>query len=242
MKNTIEEKLTLLLKLQSVDSQLDEIKKMQGALPDELKDLEDELSGLEVRLKNLNETLLNIEQSITDYKSQTKEANKLVQKYEEQQMDVRNNREYDAITKEVDLQNLETKLLEKKIKACYKNIEDKNPAIETTKIHIKETTKAISQKQKELKLLTKKNVQEDKRLHKERENLVKTIEEKILNYYEKIKNNTNNALAVVMIKKQACGGCFSKVTPQRQVEVQESKKIITCEHCGRILSDLDEKN
>lgn len=239
MDNTVEKKLSSLLKLQQIDSKLDEIKKVRGALPEEVGDLEDEVTGYDTRLKKFNQDLENLEKEIDKNKNAIKDSEKLIQKYGEQQMNVRNNREYDAITKETELQTLEIQISEKRIKESYAKIEAKNQEIEATKSLIEERKKDLESKQQELELLVSESEGEEQKLRDSREKASKDVDERLLNSYNKIRNNARNGLAVVAVKRGACGGCFNIVPPQRQADIREKKKIIVCEHCGRILADVE---
>ncbi|PIB34617.1 hypothetical protein BFP72_03935 [Reichenbachiella sp. 5M10] len=240
MESTVAQKLEALTKLQSIDSKLDEIIKVRGALPEEVMDLEDEVAGYETRVGNHNSAIEELELSITNNKTAIKDSEKLIQKYEEQQMNVRNNREYDAITKEVELQQLEIQILEKRIKEAHAKIESKNFEIEDTKSALLERQKDLDNKKGELDNITAESEEEEKKLLKNREKASGQIEERLLTAYNKIRGNVRNGLAVVPVKRDACGGCFNVVPPQKQAEIREKKKLIVCEHCGRVLSDVED--
>jgi len=239
MESTVAQKLEALLKLQTIDSKLDSLKKVRGALPEEVMDLEDELAGYQTRIDKFNQELEEQNGGITSKKEAIKTSGSLIQKYEEQQMNVRNNREYDAITKEMELQALEIQISEKRIKEAAIKIEAKNEEIEETKGLKEERTKDLETKKKELDVITSESEEEEKKLLKSRDKAGKDIEERLLLGYNKIRNNALNGLAVVEVKRGACGGCFNVVPPQRQVDIKEKKKIIVCEHCGRILADVE---
>ncbi len=240
MEKTVAQKLEALTKLQNIDSELDEIKTVRGALPEEVSDLEDEIIGYETRVQNYNQDLEDIDEQISSNKQSIKEAEKLIKKYQEQQMNVRNNREYDAITKELELQQLEIQILEKKINESKGKIENKNQEIEGTKQLLEERTKDMESKKDELDGLISESEEEEKHLLSKREKASKDIEERLLLSYNKIRGSANNGLAVVKVARDACGGCFNIVPPQRQADIRDKKKIIVCEHCGRILADADE--
>lgn len=241
MENTVAQKLEALTKLQSIDSELDEIKKIRGALPEEVMDLEDEIVGYETRVGKHNQEIDDLELSITNNKTGIKDAEKLIQKYEEQQMNVRNNREYDAITKEMELQQLEIQILEKRIKEAYVKIEVKNEEMQGTKLILDERKKDLEGKKGELDVITSESEDEEQKLMKGRDKASKGIEDRLLNSYNNIRGNVRNGLAVVPVKRGACGGCFNVVPPQKQAEIREKKKLIVCEHCGRVLSDVEEE-
>lgn len=241
METTVAQKLGALEKLQKIDSELNEIKKVRGALPEEVNDLEDELAGFDTRIQKFNQELEDLEEQINKNKLGIKDSEKLIKKYEEQQMNVRNNREYDAITKELELQQLEIQILEKRIKEAHVNIDAKKEEIENTKGVSGERVKDLESKKNELENLVSESEEEEKKLLKERDKAAKSIEERLFLSYEKIKNSAINGLAVVTVKRGACGGCFNMVPPQRQADIREKKKIIVCEHCGRILADVEDK-
>ncbi len=238
MEKTIAQKLEALKKLQSIDSQLDEIKKVRGALPDEVADLEDEIAGYETRVEKFKAEAAELEANINDHKTQIKNSEALIKKYEEQQMNVRNNREYDAITKEMELQTLEIQISEKRIKEGFAKIEMKNEEIANTESELSERNKDLDTKKAELEVLTKESEADEKKLMSGREKAAKQVEERLLNSYNRLRTNARNGLAVVSVSRGACGGCFNIVPPQRQADIREQKKLIVCEHCGRILADV----
>ncbi|WP_258097548.1 zinc ribbon domain-containing protein [Marinoscillum pacificum] len=241
MENTVAKKLDSLVKLQSIDSERDELIKVRGALPDEVMDLEDEIAGYQTRVEKQNQELADLEDNINSNKAAIKDAEKLIKKYEEQQMNVRNNREYDAITKEVELQQLEIQILEKRIKESYAKIDAKKEEIDQTKNTLSEREKDLDSKKGELETITKESESDEEKLLKEREKAAKNVEERLFKSYEKVRKNMRNGLAVVPVKRGACGGCFNVVPPQQQAEIREKKKIIVCEHCGRILADVEDE-
>ncbi|MEL6562167.1 MAG: C4-type zinc ribbon domain-containing protein [Bacteroidota bacterium] len=238
MDNTVAKRLEALTKLQNIDSELDEIKKVRGALPEEVMDLEDEIAGYQTRIDKQNAELSDFEKSITTNKTSIKDAEKLIKKYEEQQMNVRNNREYDAISKETELQQLEIQILEKRIKEAKVKIESKKEEIERSQEILDERSKDLESKKKELETISSESEGEEEKLLKDREKAAKHIEERYLKSYNKVRNNMRNGLAVVPVRRGACGGCFNIVPPQKQAEIREKKKVIVCEHCGRILADV----
>ncbi len=241
MENKVAQKLETLGKLQSLDSKIDEIKKVRGALPEEVGDLEDEIAGYQTRLEKQSLDQKNLEQAIAANKSAIKDAEKLIRKYEEQQMNVRNNREYDAITKEVDLQQLEIQILEKRMKEASEKIKDKKEEEKETKEILTERGKDLESKKNELDTITKESESDEQKIKKERKKAEKKVEDQLLKSYEKLRKNMRNGLAVVSVRRGACGGCFNIVPPQRQAEIREKKKLIICEHCGRILVDVEDE-
>lgn len=240
MESTVAQKLDSLKKLQQFDSKLDEIVKVRGALPEEVRDLEDEIVGYQTRIAKYNSEIDEQDEEISNNKNAIVEANKLVKKYDEQQINVRNNREYDAITKETELQTLEIQICEKRINEAGIRIEAKKIEIGETKSILDERNKDLESKKKELIMITSESLEEENKLTESREKAAGKVEERIRNSYNKIRNNARNGLGVVSIARNACGGCFAVVPPQRQAEVRERKKIIVCEHCGRIFVDIED--
>ena len=239
MENTVAQKLDALVKLQSIDSKLDEIKKLRGDLPDEVQDLEDEIEGYNTRLGRFNDELQTLEDSIKGSKTGIKESEKLIQKYNDQQKNVRNNREYDAITKEIELQELEIQIFEKRIKESGTGIESKKEDIEKIEALIAERTADLENKKKELEEILNDSKDEEAKLLMEREKASKKIEDKLLKYYEKLRANLSNGLAVVTVRRGAAEGCNIVIPPQKIAEIKERKKIVIDEHSGRILADVD---
>lgn len=238
MEHSTEKKLEKLLKLQEIDSKIFEIKKVRGALPQEVQDLEDELIGYNTRLDKFKEDIDNKNKDIDDYKIKISEAKKLIKKYKDQQMNVRNNREYDAISKEIESQELDTKLFVKKSGENDQKIEGVKEEIKATKKIIKEKTQMLKSKKSDLDVLSSESQEEEKKLNSLKTKASKKIEPSLLLSYEKLVERQRNGLAVVRVSRSACGGCFNIVPPQRQAEVKEKKKIILCEYCGRILADV----
>ena len=226
MENTVAQKLEALVKLQSIDTKLDQLKKLRGDLPEEVQDLEDELAGYNTRLERFNNELQELEDSITNSKSGIKEAERLILKYDDQQKNVRNNREFDAITKEMELQELEIQILEKRIGEAGNNT-------------ISEREEDLSAKKKELDEILTDSKEEEEKLLADREKASKKIEEKLLVYYNKLRANLSNGLAVVSVKRGAADGCNIIIPPQKIAEIKEKKKIVIDEHSGRILADVD---
>lgn len=239
MEKTIAQKLDELLKLQSIDTELDRIRKIRGDLPEEVRDLEDEIAGYGARIQKFEKEIKDLNEQITQSKQNIKDAEKLINKYQDQQMKVRNNREYDAISKEIESQQLDIKLMEKAIKEAQYKISKKNEDIDALKAIVAERKQDLKAKKAELDDILSESKDEENKLKLEREKAVKNIEERLLSAYNRIRGNVRNGLAVVPVKRDACGGCFNMVPPQRQVEIREKKKLIVCEHCGRILADVD---
>jgi predicted nucleic acid-binding Zn-ribbon protein len=240
MENTVAQKLDALKKLQEIDSALDEIAKIAGALPDEVGDLEDEIAGYQTRIDKFQQEIDDKEQEIQNTKVAISDAEKLIKKYEEQQMNVRNNREYDAITKEMELQTLEIQICEKRIKEAHAAIDEKKGEIESVRQLMDERNQDLASKQKELDVIISENKEREQKLKEEHNKAATKVEDRLLKSYIKIRDNAQNGLAVVSVTRSACGGCFNIVPPQRQAEIRERKKIIVCEHCGRVLADVED--
>ena len=238
MENSIVKKLENLLKLQEIDSKIFEIKRVRGALPEEVEDLEDELIGYSTRLDKFKEEIENNNKDIEDLKIKVSEAKKLIKKYKDQQMNVRNNREYDAISKEIELQELDSKLFVKKSGENELKIEQIKEDVKETKKVIKEKTQTLKAKKSDLDVLSDESKGEEKKLETLKNKASKKIESSLLLSYEKLVERQRNGLAVVKVSRNACGGCFNIVPPQRQAEIKEKRKIILCEYCGRILADV----
>jgi len=237
---TVAQKLEALVKLQTIDTKLDELKKLRGDLPDEVQDLEDEMIGYNTRLSRHQTDLKEIEENIKKSKEAIKEAEKLIKKYGEQQQNVRNNREFDAITKEVELQELEIQICEKKVKEGKDLIASKKAEIEKTESLVKERTEHLDNKKKELDDILAESDEEEKRLMAEREKAVKKIEDKnLLKHYDRLRSSLSNGLAVVRVVRGAAEGCNIVIPPQKIAEIREKKKIVIDEHSGRILADVD---
>lgn len=234
---SIERKLMTLYSLQQIDSQIDKIKIIRGELPLEVQDLEDEIIGLQTRIEKFDEEVKTYEKQIAEKKLSIKESNALIKKYEEQQMNVRNNREYDSITKEIDFQNLEIQLSEKRIKEYTFNLEAKLDQIRESKSILKERESDLRIKKAELNDIVEETEKEENALIKKSKEYNTLIEERLVMAYNRIRLNARNGLGVVQIERDACGGCFNKIPPQHQLDIRMHKKIIVCEYCGRILVD-----
>ncbi|TXB67225.1 hypothetical protein FRY74_03305 [Vicingus serpentipes] len=234
---TVEERLKALYELQVIDSTIDKIRTIRGELPLEVQDLEDEIAGLEIRLENLNQEIEDLETEISNQKNGITDANNLIKKYEEQQNKVRNNREFDAITKEIEFQKLEIELAEKKIREGGFQLASKQEKIGESKEYLDGRKLDLENKKNELDEITSETQSDEEGLLKKSEKASKVIEERLLTAYTRIRSNARNGLAVVTIQRDSCGGCFNKIPPQRQLDIKMHKKILVCEHCGRILVD-----
>jgi len=239
---SVSEKLDNLASLQGVDTKIDNIKILRGELPLEVQNLEDEIEGLKTRKKSIEEQISDNKESIKNQKNTSEEATDLIKKYEKDQMKVRNNREFDSINKELEFQRLEIELADKKIKEFDLVNSEKKQVIDETKSKIKEREVRLEEKKKELDEIVKQTSEEEEKLLKKRTRINKKIEQRLLDAYERIRLSSRNGLAVVSVERNACGGCFNRVTPQQAVEVDNKKKIIACEHCGRIFIPSEEND
>ncbi len=235
----VEEKLVALYNLQQIDSKIDKIKIVRGELPLEVRDLEDELAGLETRVANLSEEAKNMDKEIANKKITMKDAEALIKKYEGQQSKVRNNREFDSLSKEIEFQNLEIELAKKRIKEFSATIDAKKDVVNEAKKLLAMRKEDLVNKKKELDEIVEETQKEEEDLLKKSKKAESQIEERLILAYKRIRTNARNGLAVVPVQRDACGGCFNKIPPQRQLDIRMRKKIIVCEHCGRVLVDAE---
>ena len=234
---SVEEKLQHLYELQKIDTEIDKIKTLRGELPLEVQDLEDEIAGLETRLENYKNEINEASKSIAAKKQEILKSEELIKKYTEQLDNVRNNREYDALSKEVEFQKLEIELQNKRIREAQKLKAEKEVDLEIAKKQHEEKKNALDAKKAELDDIIAETHKDEENLTKKSEELAANIDERLLTAYRKIRANARNGLAVVTVDRDACGGCFNKIPPQRQLDIRSRKKIIVCEYCGRILID-----
>jgi predicted nucleic acid-binding Zn-ribbon protein len=234
---SVEERLRALYGLQLVDSEIDKIKTLRGELPLEVQDLEDEIAGLETRLGNLKDEVITLEKSVSKKNNEITDAEALIKKYEEQQKNVRNNREFDSLSKEIEYQNLEIELYNKKIKEFNFLIEEKKLVIADSEVTLAERKSDLENKKSELDEIISDTQKEEEGLYKKSAKVQTVIEDRLLTAYKRIRLNARNGLAVVPVQRDACGGCFNQIPPQRQLDIKSRKKIIVCEYCGRILVD-----
>ena len=234
---TVEEKLIALYKLQSIDTEIDKIKILRGELPLEVQDLEDEIAGLQTRVSNINEEISNFDTSIKEKESMMKDSKALIKKYEEQLKNIRNNREFDSLNKEIEFQNLEIELAEKRVKEAKSSIVGKMDVISGAKMRLDERKGDLTTKNSELESIIAETQKDEKKLSKESVSAEKVIDERLLNAYKRLRGSVRNGLAVVPVLRDACGGCFNTVPPQRQMDIAARKKVIVCEYCGRVLVD-----
>lgn len=236
-ETSVEDKLRALMDLQIVDARIDRIRTLRGELPLEVEDLENELEGLKTRIQRKKDEIAQLESEIQAKKNLIKDALALISKYEQQQMNVRNNREFDTLTKEIEYQSLEIQLAEKRIKEFKSRIELFQQEIANYEAKLAERNSDLEIKRAELDVIIAETESEEQELLTHSQKFEANIEERYLSAYKRIRQNTFNGLAVVGISRGACGGCFNVIPPQRQLDIAQRKKIIVCEHCGRILVD-----
>ena len=234
---SVEEKLKALFDLQLVNSEIDKIKTLRGELPLEVQDLEDEIAGLNTRVANLSEEIRNEEANIAGKKGDIENAKALISKYKEQQDNVRNNREFENLAKELEYQSLDIELSEKRIRESNGRIKQYKEDLEKTQGMIVDRDEALAQKKAELNEIISETRQEEENLRSKAEGIEALIEERLLTAFKRIRKNARNGLAVVPVERDACGGCFNRIPPQRQLDIRLRKKVIVCEYCGRILID-----
>lgn len=237
---TMKEKITALYALQKIDSKIDEINKVKGELPMEVQDLEDQVAGLQTRLDNINAEIAELT-LLTKQRKEEIEQNKLmIAKYEEQQRNVRNNREFDSISKEIEYQDLQNQLCEKHIKEYTAEVKVKKRLAEEAEEALNERKADLDVKRAELESIDAETAKDIEALEAQAAEARVRIDERLLTAYTRIRGNVRNGLAVVTVQRDACGGCFNRIPPQRQCEIRQSRKVIVCEYCGRILVDDQE--
>ena len=234
---SVEDKLKALYELQKIDSSIDKIRIVRGELPLEIEDLNDTISGLKTRLEKFNLELSKINEDIVENKNTVSLANELIKKYEKQLKNIKNNREFNSLTKEIEFQNLEIELAEKKQKENKAKILHKKEIIDACQVQIDEKQSELDLKNNELDSIIKDTEKEENTLLKKLKKAEKLIDGRLLDSYQRIRSKVSNGLAVVSVERDACGGCFSQIPPQRQLDIKLHKKIIVCEHCGRIMID-----
>ena len=234
---TVEEKLKSLYQLQVIFSEIDRIKTLRGELPLEVQDLEDEVAGLRTRIGNISGSIEEIKGEEAKRRTKIEEAKAMIEKYTEDQNNVRNNREYDLLAKEIEFQTLEVEFCEKKLRQYASDLKAKNEEVERTNALLEERLAALEDKRNELEEIVAETKEEEEKLRDRAKVLEGTIEPRLLQSFKRIRKNTRNGLGVVYVQRDACGGCFNKIPPQRQLDVKMRKKIIVCEYCGRILID-----
>lgn len=239
---TVEEKLKALYELQKVMSKIDEIKILRGDLPLEVQDMEDEIIGLNTRSENLKNEIEELNALVAGKKIEIEESKIKIARYKEQQNNVKNSREYDNLSKEIEYQSLEIELCEKRIREYIASLENKKIEMESTDSRLSERNMDIDQKKGELDEIISETKQEEEKLREKAKNIETLIEARLVTAFKRIRKNARNGLAVVTVQRDACGGCFNKIPAQRQLDIRLRKKIIVCEYCGRILVDPDMGN
>ncbi len=235
----VEVKLKALLSLQIIDSKIDKIRIVRGELPLEVQDLEDEVSGLNKRIDKINEEIADLDQNISDKKNLIVDAESSIEKHKEKQNNVRNNREYDSLSKEIEFQNLEIELANKRIKEAKVKVDGKKEVLGENEEKLKLRATDLKLKQEELDSIITETEKEEKSLQAESAKAEKIINDRLLIAYKRVRGSMRNGLAVVSLERESCGGCFNTIPPQRQLEISLRKKVLICEHCGRILVDAD---
>jgi predicted nucleic acid-binding Zn-ribbon protein len=237
MEQTVEQKLRALYELQTIHTKIDKIRQVRGELPMEVSDLEDEVAGLETRIQKIKSELDDLEDAIVTRKNLIRDSQANIKKYEGQLNEVKNNREYDAISKEIEIQGLDIQVSEKKIKEFGFEITTKTQIYEKAVADLEGRQHDLDAKKAELETITSETEKDEQDLMDQADKAQASIEERLLTAYTRLRGNAKNGLAVVTIKRDSCSGCFNQIPPQRQSDIRQRKKIIVCEHCGRILVD-----
>ncbi|MGP1590746.1 MAG: zinc ribbon domain-containing protein [Prevotella sp.] len=236
---SVEEKLKTLYQLQTSLSEIDEKRALRGELPLEVQDLEDEIAGLTLRIDKIQQEIREFQTAVTQKRVEMDQAQKSIERYQKQLDEVKNNREYDTLTKEIEYQSLEIELCEKKIKDALIKIEEKTHALEEGRENIKERQEDLKHKRSELNEIVQETREEEEKLRERIAELETKIEPRLLSSFKRIRKNARNGLGIVYVQRDACGGCFNKIPPQRQLDIKMHKKVIVCEYCGRIMIDPD---
>ena len=238
----MQEKIAALYELQKIDSQIDEINKIKGELPLEVQDLEDEIAGLNTRIGNIEAEIEELNALSKQRRRETDKAQLQIANYKEQQNNVRNNREFDAISKEIEYQELEIELAEKRLKEYAAGIKVKKASLEEAQNVVAERTVDLNAKKAELEGIEAETAAQVEELEAKADIAKKKIDERLLSAYARIRKNVRNGLAVVTVRRDACGGCYNRIPPQRQADIRLGKKLIVCEYCGRILVGGEEES
>ncbi|MBR2776030.1 MAG: HalX domain-containing protein [Prevotella sp.] len=234
---SVEEKLKTLFQLQTALSSIDEKRALRGELPLEVQDLEDEIEGLTTRMEKIKNEIDEFQRAITQKKGEIADAEASVARYKAQLDEVKNNREYDTLSKEIEFQTLEIELCNKKIREANTRIQEKNEELAQNKEIIAEKEKDLEVKREELEEIVTETRAEEEKLKEKVKDLESKIENRLLTSFKRIRKNARNGLGIVYVQRDACGGCFNKIPPQRQLDIKMHKKIIVCEYCGRIMID-----
>ena len=236
---SVEDKLRALYELQTVDTKIDELRILAGELPQEVKDMSDEVEGLKTRLTNIENNIKECETGISEHRVRTENANAAISRYKEQQNNVRNNREYDNLTKEIEYQELDIESSQRKIGKLTTELENYQAEKAKTITDIEDRTVDLNQKRNELEAILSETKEQTEKLMLRAADLEKHIEDRLVTAFHRIRKNAHNGLAVVKVERDSCGGCHSKIPAQRQLDIRLRKKIIVCELCGRILVDAE---
>ena len=234
---SVEEKLSTLYQLQTTLSAIDEKRALRGELPLEVQDLEDEIAGLKTRIEKIENDITDFQQAVVQKQGEIKEAEESVERYKKQLDEVRNNREYDTLTKEIEFQSLEIELCNKKIREANVKVEDKKRELARTNDLVADRQQALEEKKNELDEIMLETREEEQVLKAKAEEFETKIDPRLLSSFKRIRKNARNGLGIVYVQRDACGGCFNKIPPQRQLDIKMHKKIIVCEYCGRIMID-----
>ena len=234
---SVEEKLSTLYQLQTTLSAIDEKRALRGELPLEVQDLEDEIAGLKTRIEKIENDITDFQQAVVQKQGEIKEAEESVERYKKQLDEVRNNREYDTLTKEIEFQSLEIELCNKKIREANVKVEDKKRELARTNDLVADRQQALEEKKNELDEIMLETREEEQVLKAKAEELETKIDPRLLSSFKRIRKNARNGLGIVYVQRDACGGCFNKIPPQRQLDIKMHKKVIVCEYCGRIMID-----
>lgn len=234
---SVEDKLSTLYQLQTTLSSIDEKRALRGELPLEVQDLEDEIAGLKTRIEKIENDINDFQQAVVQKQAEIQEAEESVERYKKQLDEVRNNREYDTLTKEIEFQSLEIELCNKKIREANVKVEDKKRELARTNDLVADRQQALEEKKNELDEIMMETREEEQVLKAKAEELETKIEPRLLSSFKRIRKNARNGLGIVYVQRDACGGCFNKIPPQRQLDIKMHKKVIVCEYCGRIMID-----
>ncbi len=232
---SMQEKIMALYELQKIDTKIDEINKLKGVLPSEVADLEDEVAGLKSRIDGIKAGIDELNLRTRTAKEEIEQDKMLIEKYNEQQKNVRNNREFDAISKEIEYQELQIQLSEKHLKEYSADSKIRKKQLEDAEVLFAERKIDLDMKKAELESIDKETAKEIEELMREEEKAIEKIDDRLLAAYKRIRSNVHNGLGVVTVKRDACGGCYNRIPPQRQYEIRQNRKVIVCEYCGRIL-------
>ena len=234
---SVEEKLQTLYQLQTTLSAIDEKRALRGELPLEVQDLEDDIEGLNIRIAKIENEIEEFQNAVAQKKGEIEQAQESVERYKRQLDDVKNNREYDTLTKEIEFQSLEIELCNKKIREALAKVDDKKRELAHTHDMMDDRQSALEEKKNELDEIMQETREEEEKLKLIAKDLETKIEPRLLSSFKRIRKNARNGLGIVYVQRDACGGCFNKIPPQRQLDIKMHKKVIVCEYCGRIMID-----